>query len=111
MNCSFRKKDISGKGVKNWVGKGHSLNIETYKREMILLTLNVFSNEMRVLTAHRNDHYHKRMKYSAHKALHSFISSQENHINVFFFFFFLFFLAEGGMGGREGLKNKALFEL
>ena len=62
MNCSFGKKDISGKGVKNWVGKGHSLNIKTYKREMILLTLNVFSTEMRVLTAHCNDHYLRRMK-------------------------------------------------
>ena len=46
MNCLFAKKDIFGTGVKNWVKKGHSLNVKTYKREIILLTPNAFSSEM-----------------------------------------------------------------
>ena len=46
MNCLFGKKDIFGTGVKNWVKKGHSLNIKTYQRVIILLTLDAFSSEM-----------------------------------------------------------------
>ena len=40
------EKDILGTGVKNWVKKGHSLNIKTYQRVIILLTLDAFSSEM-----------------------------------------------------------------
>ena len=46
MNCLFGKKDIFGTGIKNWVKKGHSLNIKTYQRVIILLTLDAFSSEM-----------------------------------------------------------------
>ena len=46
MNCLFAKKDIFGTGVKNWVKKGHSLNVKTYKREIIRLTPDAFSSEM-----------------------------------------------------------------
>ena len=46
MNCLFGKKDIFKTCVKNWVKKEHLLNIKTYKREIILLTLDAFSIEM-----------------------------------------------------------------
>ena len=60
-----------------------------------------WNDEMSVLTAHPNDQCHRRKKYSAHKALHSLISSKENRISFFFslflfLFLFFFFWRRGG---------------
>ena len=54
---------------------------------------------MRVLTARPNDHYHRRKKYSAHKALHSLISSKGKSHFFFLLLFLLFFFSGEGVGG------------